>query len=210
MLNPGHCGITVAAGSKLDVGRNIVTGSKFHALRCTGGTLLAHDNLIIKNQNRGIYLGNKSASGRISNNVISECGTGISGFAQSEVAIEHNVILDCGYAGLDARDSCRLTVRDNIFSGNPRGILLVKESGKNRLAVGRNTYWNNPTPTENLETPGDSILADPQFVAPQAGDFTARAEEVVSMEQGLSDPAAIQVLWSKWEQLQSMGNTPTP
>jgi nitrous oxidase accessory protein NosD len=48
ILNPGHCGATVYSGSKLEVARNIVTGSGYHGLRCTGGTLLAHDNLIIK------------------------------------------------------------------------------------------------------------------------------------------------------------------
>ncbi|MHC4567913.1 MAG: right-handed parallel beta-helix repeat-containing protein, partial [Planctomycetota bacterium] len=53
ILNPGHCGATVYSGSKMEVARTIVTGSGYHAIRNTGGTLLAHDNLIINNKNRG-------------------------------------------------------------------------------------------------------------------------------------------------------------
>ena len=78
ILNPGHCGITVYSGSTIDVARNIITGSRYHGVRSTGGTLNMHDNLIIRNKNRGIYLGNKSASGHVSNNVILGNGTGIS------------------------------------------------------------------------------------------------------------------------------------
>ena len=198
ILNPGHCGATVYSGSKLEVARSIITGSGYHGLRCTGGTLLAHDNLIIRNTNRGIYLGNKSARGRISNNVILSNGTGISAFARSDVAIENNVILDSSFAGLDARDSCPLTIRNNILQGNTRGFALFEEVGKNQVTLGQNTFWRNETDTENVERPANSILVDPRFEAPDDGRFAPQADELKTSKQGLSDPSIFHALWEKW------------
>ncbi|HUV40717.1 MAG TPA: M56 family metallopeptidase, partial [Sedimentisphaerales bacterium] len=96
----GHQGIMLYSGAKVQVVGNVITGSKYHAVRSTGGTLQMQHNLIIKNANRGVYLGNKSARGIISDNIIIGNGTGISAFAQSEVTIENNIIADSGYAGI--------------------------------------------------------------------------------------------------------------
>jgi parallel beta-helix repeat protein len=159
---------------------------------------LAHDNLIIKNKNRGIYLGNKSASGRVSNNVILGNGTGISAFAQSDVTIENNVILGSSYAGLGTRDSCPLTVRNNLFQANTRGIAIFEEAGTNRVTVGRNSFWKNQTDTENFEMPANSVAVDPRLEAPERGIFSAQADELKTNKQGLSDPGVFRDLWEKW------------
>ena len=63
--NPGHCGITAGPESTVSVTGTIVTGSRYHGLRCTGGELNAENNLVIANKNRGFYLGNKPARGTI-------------------------------------------------------------------------------------------------------------------------------------------------
>jgi nitrous oxidase accessory protein NosD len=198
VVNPGHCGISVFSGSKLEVSRCIVTGSEFHGLRSTGGTLIAHDNLIVKNKNRGVYLGNKSAHGKLSNNVIAENGTGISAFAGSDVAIENNVIVGNSYAGLDSRDSCPIAVKNNIFAGNTRGFVLFAEAGKNEVSLGRNDFWKNETTVENIDLPDGSLQVDPQFVAADAGDFSARATELTAGGIGLTDAGAVSGLWKKW------------
>ncbi|MDH4241749.1 MAG: right-handed parallel beta-helix repeat-containing protein, partial [Phycisphaerae bacterium] len=70
IMNCGHQGIINYTGATLHVERNVITGSKYHAVRCTGGTLHVKDNLLINNANRGIYLGNRSGSGTITNNLI--------------------------------------------------------------------------------------------------------------------------------------------
>ena len=72
----GHQGVINYDGATLTVQRNIITGSKFHAVRCTGGILNVKDNLLIKNANRGIYLGNRTGRGTITNNLIVGNGTG--------------------------------------------------------------------------------------------------------------------------------------
>lgn len=201
ILNPGHCGATVYSGSKMEVARTIVTGSGYHAIRNTGGTLLAHDNLIINNKNRGFYLGNKSGGGRINNNVILGNGSGVSGFAASDQTIENNIMLGNDYCGLDARDTCRLIVRNNIFQDNTRGIALHEQTGRNHVDFGRNTFWQNDTNAENIDLPAGSIVAAPGFVDPDNGDFTAQAEELKDNNQGLTDPAVFTVLWEKWKAL---------
>lgn len=199
VLNPGHCGITVTSGSKTEVMGNVITGSAYHGLRSTGGTLLAHDNLIIKNKNRGIYLGNKSASGRIHNNVILGNGTGISAFAQTDVTIERNAILENGYSGLDARDSCSIKVRDNLFVNNSRGIVLFNATGKNHVEIGRNSFWKNETTAENLDLPESSLLLDPHLKSAAAGDFSIQTQELIDARQGLSDPQIFPKLWERYE-----------
>jgi nitrous oxidase accessory protein NosD len=201
ILNPGHCGISVFSGSKLEVSRCIVTGSEYHGLRSTGGTLIAHDNLIVKNKNRGVYLGNKSAHGKLSNNVIQGNGTGISAFAGTDVAIENNVILDNSYSGLDSRDACPIAVKNNIFADNTRGFVLFAESGKNEVRLGRNDFWKNETTVENIDLPDDSLQVDPQFAAAAEGDFSVGAATLTEAEMGLADATVIRELWKKWQEI---------
>ena len=201
ILNPGHCGATVYSGSTMEVARCIVTGSKYHGLRCTGGTINAHDNLIIANKNRGVYLGNKAASGRISNNVISANGTGVSAFGGSSVTIENNLFLDCSFCGLDARDSCPITVRDNLFQGNTSGLIQFAESGRSQIALGPNCFWMNGTNSKDINLPQIALSVDPRLAEPEKGKFAVMAKQVASANIGLSDSEVFVGLWQKWEKL---------
>ncbi len=198
VLNPGHCGISVYSGSKLEVARCIITGSEYHGLRSTGGTLIAHDNLIVRNKNRGVYLGNKSAHGKLSNNVIQGNATGISAFAGTDVVIENNVIAGNSYAGLDSRDTCPIAVRDNVFANNTRGFVLFAESGKSEVRLDRNDFWKNETTVENIDLPEGTLQVDPQFAAANDGDFSSGAR-LTEGGMGLADSGVIRELWKKWE-----------
>ena len=201
VINPGHCGISVYSGSKVNISRNIVTGSGYHGIRSTGGTIFVKDNLVISNKNRGIYLGNKSAKGRISNNVIMSNATGISAFARTNVRIENNLISNSSYAGLGTRDSCSISVRNNIFDRNTRGIIVFRKTGREQFSIGRNTFWANKNDTENLEKPGNSITADPLFEDPGIGDFSMRADALKTTRQGLSNPGVFKSLWKTWTKI---------
>lgn len=203
IAQPGHCGITVGNDSEAEVARCIVTGSLFHGLRCTGGVLKAHDNLIIKNKNRGFYLGNRSARGEIRNNVIVGNATGLSGFAQSEVEVANNVILDSEFAGLDARDTCRLRVTGNVIATNTRGIAVFKESGTNRNQLDGNLLWNNPTETEGVDPAPAATRVEPKFRNRAAGDFALDDSTNVASGFGLKDSKAIAALWTKWPALEA-------
>ncbi len=203
ITNCGHQGVINYSGSTLRVKGNIITGSKFHAVRCTGGKIYVEDNLLIKNANRGIYLGNKSASGAITNNIIIGNGTNISGFANSQVSITNNIIADAGYAGISMRDSCRLLIADNIFLKNGRGIILHEEAGKNSNRISRNTFWKNKVNFENIKQFAPPIEAEPGLVDPNNGDFSLKSGSVREQNQGLKKPEIFKGLWKKFKKLES-------
>ena len=207
VINPGHCGISVYSGSTIEVARNIVSGSEYHGVRCTGGTLKAHDNLIIANKNRGFYLGNKNAHGVVNNNVIHSNATGISAFGGSDVRIKNNLITRSSYAGLDTRDSCAIQIQRNLLVDNAKGFVVFTSSGRNQFKLGQNAFWNNGVNAENVELPGNSLLSDPLLRSPQQGDFSCDADSINANKQGLSDPTVFGPLWKKWMSIQaSKGN----
>jgi prepilin-type processing-associated H-X9-DG protein len=199
IMDCGHQGITLYAGAKAQIIRNVITGSRYHAVRSTGGTLFMKDNLIINNANRGVYLGNKSARGTISNNVIMGNGTGISSFAESKVKIENNIIADSSYAGIGMRNSCSLLIRNNIFQGNERGWILFKEGGKGGNTAYRNTFWKNRIDAENFRKTANSVEAEPDFVDPDNGDFSLRRGLAKGYKQGLTKPQVLKTLWERWQ-----------
>ncbi|MEA2709449.1 MAG: hypothetical protein QOF78_2050 [Phycisphaerales bacterium] len=192
VANPGHCGITAGPESNVEVTRTIVTGSRYHGVRCTGGELNVHDNVIIANKNRGIYLGNKSATGTIHDNVIQGNGAGISAFGESEVKVHNNFIASSEAAGIDMRDSCRLNVAQNLLANNGRAMVLFPESGKNRNTVARNASAGNKTETEGFQSSPPDLqkvegqVAEGEFAIAKARGF------------GLTDPAAIKPVWQRW------------
>lgn len=200
ITDPGHCGITVGNDCTVNIERNIVTGSRHHGIRCTGGTLNVRGNLVIGNKNRGVYLGNRSAHGEIVNNLIMENATGISGFSRSSVSIRNNLVLNSDYAGLDLRDSCNLVIENNIFMANTKGIVVYKEIGKSRFTLNGNTFWKNGKDTLDVERPANSIIAEPKFTAPDAGDFSLPKGRLSSENQGLLDHTPIKQLWLKYQE----------
>ena len=199
----GHQGVINYSGSTMNVSRNIITGSKFHAVRSTGGTLNVKDNLIIANANRGIYLGNKSCAGVISNNLIIDSGTGIGGFARSKVKIENNVICKSSYAAIGARSSCELMVSKNILAESPRGIVVFLEEGQNshNLNIAANTFSQNETNTENCDKGPGSLDQDPLFTDPENGDYSLKPGPVLDSAHGLKDTEVIKAIWEKYKKL---------
>ena len=199
IMDSSHQGISLYEGAKVDVLGNLVTGSRYHAVRSTGGTLRMKDNLIIENANRGVYLGNKSARGTIINNVIMGNATGIDGFARSKVKIENNVIADSSYAGIGMRDSTSLLIRNNIFQGNQRGWILFEGKGKGGNAPYRNTFWENEVDAESFRKPANSIEAEPGFVDAANGDFSLKPGPAKEHKQGLTNPQVFKRLWKRWQ-----------
>ncbi len=197
VMNPGRCGITIGGGAKVKLERNIVTGSRYHGIRCTGGEIEAKSNLVVRNKNRGFYIGNKSAVGEISNNLIVDNATGINVFAYSKLAIKNNVIIRSSYAGLSIIDTAKLEVEGNIIVDNEKGLVgFSAEKGKEpSLSIrGKNLVHGNKTDAEKIRLPSKTILDDPQFTAPDAGLFKTNAKSM-----GLEDPQALQALWNKWQ-----------
>ena len=201
VMNPGHHGIMVGNDCEVEITGNIVTGSRYHGVRCTGGTLTVKDNLIINNRDRGIYLGNKPVQGEVSNNAIVGNGKGISSFSYTEVEIENNVILGNQRAGLDTHGSCRIEVANNIFAGNKKTGFVVYEGNNKRFRVGKNTFWENGTPSIDFKLPSSTLEADPQFTNPDKGNFAVGNSKIKSAKHGLTNPEIISNLWKKYAEL---------
>ena len=201
-VNAGHCAVTAGNGTEVTVLRTLVTGSDYHGLRCTGGTLNAKDNLIIANKNRGIYLGNRPAHGLIKNNVIHGNATGISAFGGSDSVIENNLFLENTFAAIDARAHCPIIIRENILQGNAQGFVMWNKSAATpAVRLGENTYWQNKTnDVSNINLPKGSLKADPEFTASNQGDFTRQGNQT----HGLSNPDIHRSLWEKWKRIQSL------
>lgn len=196
IIKPGHCGITIGGGASATLNRNIVTGSRYHGIRCTGGEIVADSNLIIANRNRGFYIGNKSAIGTLSNNLIIDNATGINVFANSRLTIANNVILRSTYAGLSVADIATLNIENNIIANNERGVVgFSSEKGKDpsvRLR-GENIAHGNKTQTERIKLPSELAGIDPEFKDPDSGLFAS------GTSMGLTDPNELQTLWSRWK-----------
>lgn len=200
IMNSGHCGITIGDDSEATLQRNIVTGSRYHGIRCTGGEITANSNLIIANRNRGFYIGNKSATGTLSNNLIVDNATGINVFANSKLDIANNVIVNCNYAGLAIADTSTLNVKNNIIASNERGVIgFSAEKGETPSISlrGENIVYSNTTQSEGIKQPSEMAGLDPQFEDPDAGLFTVSASEAKNM--GLANPTDMQLLWNKWK-----------
>ncbi len=204
IIKPGHCGITIGGGSSATLTRNTITGSRYHGIRCTGGEIIADSNLVIANKNRGFYIGNKSATGTLSNNLIIDNATGINVFANSKLTIVNNVILRSSYAGLAIADTARTDIENNIIAENERGVVgFSSDKGKEpsiRLR-GENIVYGNITQTEGIKLPSELIGLDPQFEDPENGLFSLGADATKGM--GLSNPTDMQVLWNKWQEATS-------
>ena len=194
----GHQGIIGYAGSNVTVSNNIITDSKYHAIRSTGGTMTVKDNLLINNANRGIYVGNRSAKMNIFNNIIMNNGAGISGFASSKASIANNLFINNKYAGLDMRSICSFRIGDNIFMGNDKGWVMYEEKGQGGNSSLRNTFWKNKVDAENFSKTGNSITEKPEFRDAANGDFSLTGgqaakeyQEALSVERAKNIAAEI-------------------
>ena len=144
-------------------------------------------------------MGNRSARGSIINNVIIRNGTGISGFASSKLNIANNVLMDSSFAGLDMRQSCSFSIRDNIFQGNEKGWIMFEEGGRGGNTSYRNTFWKNKVDAENFSKTANSVLSDPGFTSPANGDFSLKPGPALENKQGLINPEIFKTLWKRWQ-----------
>jgi bla regulator protein BlaR1 len=197
----GHQGVILYSGAEAELVGNIITGSGFHAVRTTGGKLGMRDNLIINNKNRGVYLGNRSGSGAIINNLLIGNATGIDGISASRFSVQHNIILNSTYAAIAARPFAELNIQGNVLSSNERGVIVHQEEGKSdpvQSKLASNVYWKNKTDVENIEKGDGAINAQPDFVDAANGNYKLTGETFKNV--GLRDPEKIYYLWKKYQE----------
>ncbi|MCF7955333.1 MAG: right-handed parallel beta-helix repeat-containing protein [Phycisphaerae bacterium] len=194
-------GIILYSGASADVIGNYIANSGKHAVRSTGGKLNMLDNLIVNNANRGVYLGNRTGSGRIANNVLIGNGVGISGFASANVIVENNVILKSQYAAIAMRGSCKLKIKDNIIQDNPTGVIVYSDNGENNNKLLQNTFYNNKDNAKDIKAPANTITTDPLFKDVENGDFSLKPGKAQQNKQGLTDHSKIGKLWQLYKDI---------
>ncbi len=199
---PEHQGIMLYAGADVLVERNIITGSKFHAVRTTGGKLILRNNWIESNNNRGIYLGSQSGSGIIENNVINNNATGISGFSMSEFIIRNNIISNSSYAGIGFERSTRLMIENNIFARNQKAWTMLDRGGTNGNGCRKNTFWANRELTEGFSHTQDSIIEDKDHFISYAFDIDPNSQASID-KQGLTDTKILKTVFDRWDRSKS-------
>jgi len=106
------------------------------------------------------------------------------------------VILKSNNAGINLSDTTQLTIQNNAFCKNEKGILCFSEAkGKTPSASlgGKNLFFGNKLDAEHIRLPSKSLTVDPQFKNPDNGDFST------AVKIGLKKPGRLTALWEKWQ-----------
>lgn len=205
IINPGYCGIMIGENGQVSLEKNIVTGSGSHGILCTGGKITAESNLIISNRVCGFYIGEKSATGKLANNLIVNNGTGIRIYGQSTPEIENNVIYGSTQTGLSVIEFSLPSFSGNIIAGNKTGAFGFTDI-TNRIPLvklnGKNLVYGNPVEAKQAQWPEETLRLDPQFTDSAAGLFKPQAADIKRI--GLRKPEELHDLWKIW--LESAAN----
>ncbi len=209
LTDAGHSVVTLHANSRVKIIGNILGRCEYHAVRNTGGTMDMTNNLVIADNRAGAYLGNKSAHGRIANNLFSQNRGAIWAYASSDVTIENNVFLAENGPGVGFHDSCDLTIRNNCFVNNAQGLTRYSKEGRPPGIGARtngNHFWNNKEDFVDFEKETSALYGDPKFTDPSNGDFTPQKDSPLLDNTGhplagLTDPEPIRALWATWAAL---------
>lgn len=185
----------------------------YHAVRNTGGTMEMSDNLVLDNYRAGAYLGNRSAHGTIRNNLFMGNRGAIWAYARSDMNLENNIFARSKESAVSFRNTCGLTLRGNSFLNNPIGLIQYEEEkvkGGYGAALFGNHYSNNEKDQENYILESSLVSGKPNFTNPAKGDFSPGEgspllDDLGQVQAGLSDAAAIEKVWARWQEHKNAG-----
>uniref|UniRef100_UPI0035644A2B NosD domain-containing protein n=1 Tax=Pontiella sp. TaxID=2837462 RepID=UPI0035644A2B len=194
-------GIKINQTKKLTVENCFITGTRTPVFG-SGSIINVQNNLLLNNE-QGIS--HWMEEGEIKNNALINCGAGIdveaNGSLDSKrIFVHNNLVMGASGKTPSAQgDIAAISITGNIVFNEP-GIPEAQRFGNAFPA--NNTYWaGSQTFSSNiLAQSSNSFFEDPHFTDPQNGDFTPQNPEVLNAGHGLTDPAAIQALWEKYEE----------
>jgi hypothetical protein len=211
--NCHYAGIRIAPSNKATVAHCRISGAAWHGIRYDDASPQILGNLIFGNARCGIYASGQTAATVQGNLFYAEEMGGMSCWFQNQDRIEGNTFANHKREGLSILGASKPTVRRNIFAGNPAAILRADIGDKSpfaksdgSLALEDNLFWANEHEIQRSGTGGamETIaldekagsVADPQFVAPGAKDFSLKADSPARQKGiGVADPLSFQSPW---------------
>lgn len=145
----------------------------------TGFTLVEIANFTIAGgTSQGIYLSSNTSRSFIHNNIIAGNANGVYCYDDDKATISNNVIINNTGSGITGHGGTGgnsrnpvLTIKNNIFTGNNRGIYKKSDSfTHSSYTVIYNNAWGNITSNTNV-TGLNNISLDPLFLNPGAGNY---------------------------------------
>lgn len=211
--NCHYAEIRMARNNKATVERCRISGAAWHGIRYDDASPEIVGNLIFGNARSGIYASGQTAA-MVKGNLFyaNEMG-GMSCWFQNRDVIEGNTFANNKQGALAILGASKPSVRRNIFYADSAGVTRMDISDKSpfaksdgRLALENNLFWANEHDLQKGGTPGTfepialdanaGFVADPQFVAPEAKDFSLKPDSPARQKGiGVADPLAFQSPW---------------
>ncbi|MBP7052678.1 MAG: right-handed parallel beta-helix repeat-containing protein [Phycisphaerae bacterium] len=191
--NCHYAGIRIAKGNQATVERCRVSGAAWHGIRYDDASPVIAGNLIFASARSGIYASGRTQATIKGNLFWANEMCGMSCWFQDNDRIEGNTFVQNKRSGLEIIGASKPDVRNNIFYASPAGVSLGDVADDSPFAksdgaapLEGNIFWTNEQAirrgggavTEQAAVLDEKagVSFDPRFVAPDARDFSLRAD----------------------------------
>jgi parallel beta-helix repeat protein len=139
---------------------------------CKNTRPIIERNFFVDNKGAGIHAFISLPD--INNNVIYRnewTGIFLESVRGTRTSIEHNVILENGYCGINCAHRTEILIRNNILSGNKQyGVYIAPEARKTRI-INNDIYKNRLPFNSNAVVHQSNISAEPVFISPAHPEY---------------------------------------
>lgn len=211
--NCHYAGIVVGRSCQATIERCRVSGAAWHGIRYDDASPQILGNLIFGNARSGIYASGQTAATVKGNLFYANEMGGMWCWFQNQDLVEGNTFASNRQCGLAILGASKPSVRRNIFYAASAGVTradindespFAKSDGS--LALEHNLFWANEHDLQKGGAPGTfepivldanaGIVADPQFVAPAAKDFSLKPDSPARQKGiGVPDPLSFASPW---------------
>ena len=80
---------------------------------------------------------------------------------------------------------------------------MIHEGGTDNNKIETNTFWNNEKDLEDIKTDTEQVNVNPQFIAPENGDYGLKDEAIKKQNQGLTNSQILKELWIKYQAIKT-------
>jgi nitrous oxidase accessory protein NosD len=207
-------GVHMAAGSHVQIFRNVFSDVGRRAVHNSGGTMGMTENIVLRSGGAAILLGADPAHGTVRENLFYANRFGVVASGGADVLIEHNVFIDTRETALLTDPVSPLQVQKNSFVRNGGAVAMTGDAAAANdaaLRIEGNHYWENRFDYRGLPHEPDTIEGDPQYLEPGAGRFWVEpGSPLLTVEgdrrrAGLSHSEISRVIFNLWNAYHGIG-----